>query len=211
MRTSTKFLVAVIMALGIGVQTVAAQEATPETLGAESCTVEPIDAETYNAAILASIPPLFYATEFPEGNPADAETVTAVTDVIRQSIACTNVNDLGRLLAVIDPAYAPTLLGVPYGEVPEAIEAAAAASLSADPATPLVDDVDQGALVSSLLSVGDVLVLEDGRVAAFVTIQREGFPAADVTIYLTDHATLGRWVISEYVFHDMSPLGTPEA
>jgi hypothetical protein len=177
-----------------------AQEATPAPLGSEACTVDPIDPETYNGAILASVPPLFYGTESPEGEPADEETTAAVTDAVRQSIACTNIGDLGRLLAVIDPAYAPTLLGVPYGEVPEAIEAAAAASRSTDPATPLVDDIDEGALDSSLVSVGDALLLADGRVAVLVTIQREGFPAADVTIYLTDHPTLGRWVISEYVF-----------
>jgi hypothetical protein len=186
----------------------AQDEATPAPLGAESCTVDPIDPIAYNAAIAEAIPPLPSAP-FPTGEPADEATVEAVTDVIQQSVACTNIGDLGRLLALLDPAYAPTLLGVPYAEVPAAVEAAAAASVSTDPATPLVDDVDAGGLVSSLLGVTDVLVLPDGQVAAVATVQRVGMDPSTFTIYLRMDEAVGRYIITTYAFH--YPAATPAA
>ncbi|MGN6032474.1 MAG: hypothetical protein ACTHQE_12515 [Thermomicrobiales bacterium] len=186
----------------VSITTIAAQDATPVPLGADHCTVDPIDPDTYNAAILEGIPPLHLSVA-PEGTPADAETIAAVTDTIEQSIACTNIGDLGRLLAVIDPAYAPTLLGVPYGQVPAAIEAAAQTSY-ADEATPLVDDIDQQGLVSSLLGVTDILDLADGSVAAVATISRQGYPTSEVTIYLQYHEEAGRYIIINYSFHDDS-------
>jgi hypothetical protein len=176
------------------------QEATPAVLGAEHCTVEPIDPVRYMAAIEASIPPLS-ANPFPVGTPADDATIADVTAVIEESIACTNVGDLGRLLAVLDPAYAPTLLGVPYSDLPAALEAAAATSMSDAPATPLVDDVDQGGLVSTLLGITNVQMLEDGSVSAEATVQRTDMPTTTFTIYLKFDDALGRYLITTYAFH----------
>ncbi|MGB3328473.1 MAG: hypothetical protein WBA46_05925 [Thermomicrobiales bacterium] len=197
----TALTIVAVLALGTFASTpLAAQDATPAPLGGEHCTVDPIDPVAYNAAILAGIPPLQLAIH-PEGTPADEQTVAGVTDTIEQSIACTNIGDLGRLLAVIDPAYAPTLLGVPYGDVPAAIEAAAKTSYL-EVATPLVDDVDHQGLVSSLLGVTDVIDLVDGSVAAVATISRQGFPTNDVTIYLRYSEGAGRYIIINYSFHD---------
>jgi len=184
---------------------VTAQEATPTPLGAEHCTVDPIDPDAYNAAIMASIPPMA-ADPNPTGTPADDATVAAVTDTIEQSIACTNIGDLGRLLAVIDPAYAPTLLGVALKDVPAAVEAAAATSVHDVPATPLVDDIDQGALVSRLLGVENVQVLDNGQVSAQATVQRLGYPVFQVTIYLRMDESLGRYIITNYTSFQV-PLG----
>jgi len=103
--------------------------ATPALLGAADGTVDPdpIDPSTYIAVIAAATPaPPLPATA--KGTPADAATIAAVMDTMRQSVACTNAGDLGRLLALIDPAYAPTLLGVPNDKVPAAVEAAAKTS-----------------------------------------------------------------------------------
>lgn len=175
---------------------------------AAQCTVDPIDPDAYNAAILESIPPLPASTS-PEGEPADDETVEAVTEVIAQSVACTSAGDLGRLLAVIHPSYAPTLLGVPYGDVPAAV-AAAQTSEASGPATPLVDDVDQGSLVTTLDSVSNVIVLENGQVAAEAVLVREGFPPATATIYLEMDEATGRYVIVNYAFHEgETPVATP--
>lgn len=189
---------------------VAQPDATPEVLGAESCTVEPIEPEAYLAAIDSSIPPL-PANPYPVGTPADDETTAAVTSVIEESIACTNIGDLGRLLAVIDPAYAPTLLGVPVSDVPAAVEAAAATSAAAGPATPLVDDVDQGGLVSVLLDVSNVRQLDDGRVSAEATVQRLEMEPTTFTIYLQYDEGLGRYIILNYAFHYQAPVATPAA
>lgn len=158
---------------------------------------------------MESIPPLPASTS-PQGEPADDATVEAVTEVISQSVACTSAGDLGRLLAVIDPAYAPTLLGVPYGDVPAAVEAAAAISEQAGPATPLVDDVDQGSLVTTLESVSNVMVLENGQVAAEAVLVRDGFPPTTATIYLEMDEESGRYVIVNYAFHQgETPVATP--
>ena len=199
------------MGLALMVQGAVVQPAaTPEVLGADACTVEPIEPEAYLAAIDASVPPL-PANPYPVGTPADDETVAAVTVVIEESIACTNIGDLGRLLAVIDPAYAPTLLGVPVSELPAAIEAAAATSDPAGPATPLVDDVDQGGLVSVLLDVSNVQHLEDGRLSAEATVQRLEMEPTTFTIYLQYDEAVGRYIILNYAFHYVAPEATPAA
>lgn len=192
-----------LMTLGtVATTPIAAQDATPTPLGGEHCTVDPIDPDAYNAAILEGIPPLHLSVN-PEGTPADEATIAGVTDTIDQSIACTNIGDLGRLLAVIDPAYAPTLLGVPYGDVPAAIEAAAKTS-DVEVATPLVDDIDHEGLVSSLLGVTNVVDLSDGSVAAVATISRQGFPTTEATIYLRYNDDADRYLIINYSFHDDS-------
>lgn len=184
---------------------VAQTDATPEALGADVClAVTPIDPVAYNEAIQASTPPLAQ-NPYPSGTPADDETVAAVTTVIEQSVACTNIGDLGRLLAVIDPSYAPTLLGVPLSDVPAAVEAAAATSSPEGPATPLVDDVDQGGLVSELLDVSNVQVLENGDVAAEATVQRTEMPATTFTIYLRYNDAESRYVITTYSYHYAAP------
>jgi hypothetical protein len=190
------------------VSTAAAQDvATPAPLGAAECTVAPIDPDSYNAAIQASTPPLAQPI-VASGFPADEETIAGVTDAIQQSVACTNIGDLGRLLAVIDPAYAPTLLGVPFADIPAAVEAAAATSNLAGPATPLVDDLDQGGLVSSLLGISDIVELEDGTSAAVATVQRIGYPATTFTIYLRYDETEGRYIITNYTFHPLEATPT---
>lgn len=193
-------LLCLIAILTTGSIAQAQDSATPTPLGAESCTVDPIDPDAYNAAIAEATPPLPQPIDA-AGETADDATVAAVTDAIEQSVACTNIGDLGRLLAVIDPAYAPTLLGVPYADVPAAIEAAAASSNAAGPATPLVDDLDQGGLVSSILSITDIVVLPDGGAAAVATVQRVGYPATTFTIYLRFDAAENRYIITSYTFH----------
>jgi hypothetical protein len=197
--------------IGVSASSPTMSQETPavDPEAAAQCTVDPIDPDAYNAAILESIPPLPASTS-PVGEPADDETVSAVTEVIAQSVACTSAGDLGRLLAVIDPSYAPTLLGVPYGDVPAAVEAAAQTSEAAGPATPLVDDVDQGSLVTTLDSVSNVVVLENGQVAAEAVLVREGFPPTTATIYLRMDEAAGRYIIVNYAFHAAEmPVATP--
>lgn len=189
---------------------VAAQDATPAPLGAADCMVDPIDPATYIAAVAAATPaPPLPATA--TGEPADAETVAAVTDTMRQSVACTNAGDLGRLLALIDPSYAPTILGVPNDQVPAAIEASVATPSTTGPATPLTDDLDGSSLLSSLMSVTDVVVLPQeffgGQVSTVVQVSRPGIAVVTATVYL--RLDNGRYIITNYVY-DLSPA-TPAA
>jgi hypothetical protein len=205
MRPARLLLAVLGLVLAFALAPVHAQDATPAAspipLGAEFCTVEPIDPVAYYEAVWNSIPPLQQPAN-PVGQPADENTIAAVTDTIQQSIACTNIGDLGGLLAVLDPAYAPTLLGVPLKDVEAALQAAADASNSIDPATPLVDDVDQGGLVSTLNSISNVQMLENGSVSALVEVQRVGFDPYVATIYLRMDETTGRYVITNYTFHE---------
>ena len=181
--------------------TAAQTTATPAPLGAADCTVDPIDPDAYTAAIAASTPapPL---PSVPQGTPADPATVAAVTDTIRQSIACTNAGDLGRLLALIDPSYAPTILGVPNNQVPAAVAAAAQSSQTAAAATPLTDDLDNTSLQSTLLSITDIEVLPEsffhGQVSAQVVISRPGISTVSATVYLRPEG--GRYIITNYVY-----------
>jgi hypothetical protein len=208
-RLILSVITSVIVASTAVIPAAAQEEPAVDPAAAAQCTVEPIEPDAYNAAILESIPPLPASTT-PQGEPADEVTVEDVTEVINQSVACTSAGDLGRLLAVIDPAYAPTLLGVPYGDVPAAVEAAAATSEQSGQATPLVDDVDQGSLVTTLESVSNVIVLENGQVAAEAVLVREGFPPATATIYLEMDEDAGRYIIVNYAFHEgEEPVATP--
>ena len=179
----------------------AQNDGTPAPLGAAECTVDPIDPDTYSAAIAAATP----APPLPvmaTGTPADADTVTAVTDTMRQSIACTNAGDLGRLLALIDPSYAPTLLGVPNNQVDAAVAAAAESSQIGASSTPLVDDLDNTSLQSTLLSISDVQVLPEtffnGQVSLQVVISRPGISVVTATVYLRQEGD--RYVITNYVY-----------
>jgi len=77
---TTALLAALIIG---GLQFAGAQDAaTPTVLGAADCTIDPIDPDTYIAAIAAATP----APPLPAsaaGEPADAPIVAAVTDTMR--------------------------------------------------------------------------------------------------------------------------------
>jgi hypothetical protein len=188
-----------------------AQDATPAStaapLGGGECTVDPIDPATYGAAALSATPQVA-TPEAATGEPANGATVFAVYDTIVQSIACTNAGDLARLLAVIDPSYAQTLLGVPADQVQAAIDAAVALSPArGGTATPLVDDNDQSAIVTRLVSIGEIVTLPDGQVAATVGIDSPQTGPVTTIIYLS--RTADRYLITNYVFVD--PGATPAA
>lgn len=171
---------------------------TPSALGANECTVDPIDPASYGEAALSATPTAT-VPDVATGEPADDATIAAVTDTIEQSVACTNAGDLSRLLAVIDPSYAPTLLGVPDDQFQAALDAAVAnAPESGGTATPLVDDNDQSAITTTLLGISDVVTFPDGQVAATVGIDSPQTGPATTIIYLRPDGDT--YVITTYVF-----------
>ena len=194
--------------------TVAAQDATPAaapvTLGAAECTLEPIDPATYAEAATAATPQATLP-DVATGQPADDDTITTVTNTIVQSIACTNAGDLGRLLTVIDPSYAPTVLGVPADELQGALDAIGGdASETAAAATPMTDD--QSTSPSSLVGIGEVIVFPDGQVVATVDLDSPETGPTTTEIYLRMAGT--RYVITAYVpvSSDATPIAaTPAA
>jgi len=210
MRTLIGALVLSLLATLAAAPMATAETGTPAPLGAADCTVEPIDPATYTAAIAAATPPPPLPGT-PTGTPADDATVAGVTEAIKQSIACTNAGDLGRLLAVIDPSYAPTILGVPNDQVPAAVEAAAKTSAASGPATPLVDDLDSTSLVSNLISVTNVVQLPEdffhGLVSAEVKISRPGIGTVTATVYFRKEGD--HYIITQYVYTQQA--ATPAA
>lgn len=204
-------LVALLATLALAPSTTAQDTATSALLGAADCTVEPIDPAAYSAAIAAATPAPPLPMTATGGTPADEATVASVTDTMRQSIACTNAGDLGRLLALIDPSYAPTILGVPNNQVDAAVQAAAETSAVAASSTPLVDDLDGTSLQSTLLSVTNIVVLPEeffhGQVSAVVTIDRPDIAVVTATVYLRQEGD--RYIITNYVYQTMP--ATPSA
>lgn len=197
-------VIAGLFALMIGLSVMAptsAQEPPSEPLPPADCNaVEPIDPAAYNEAVLASVPPLPQPLH-PEGEPASEDVVAAVTDVIAQSIACTNAGDYARLMAVIDPMYAPTLIGVPYGDFADTLTTLVEASLATDVATPMLEDIDQTVVSSELLSVTNVQDHGNGVVSAVAEIWQTAGYTSTVTIYLRTQEATGAFVIFSYVFH----------
>lgn len=211
-RTAVIGALALSLALAAGaVHPVAAQQSTPAatavSLGAEECTVDPIDPATYGAAAAAATP-IANPPSIDTGQPANSQTVLAVTDTIQQSVACTNAGDLGRLLAAIDPSYASTLLGVPADQLQAAIDAAGASSATPDgAATPLVDDRDQSAIMTTLISIDQVVSFDDGTAAVIVQIDSPQTGPTTATIYLRNNGD--RYVITTYVFAQSEGTATP--
>lgn len=206
-------LIAGLLALVIGfsmIGTVTAQEPPSEPLPPADCNaIEPIDPVAYNEAVLASVPPL-PQPQNPEGEPAGEDVVASVTEVIAQSIACTNAGDYARLMAVIDPMYAPTLIGVPYGEFPTTLTALVEASLAAVEATPMLEDIDQTVVSSELLGVSNVQVHDHGVVSAVAEIWQTAGYLSTATIYLRTQEATGNYVIFAYVFHGQTTPYIPD-
>jgi len=201
MRKAGMLLVAFLLGLTL-FSPVAAQDAPAGTPVAAECTVAPIDATTYYEAVMNSVPPLQQPIN-PEGPAASEEIAAAVTEVIQQSVACTNAGDFARLLAVIDPSYAPALIGVPYGQFEAALHALVEGSLDATQATPMVDDVDQSELNPTIVSVTNVLDHGNGIISAVAQIESNVSFASTFTIYLRVQEATGQYVIFYYAMHDL--------
>ena len=160
----------------------AAQDATPasgrgEVLDPAECQVEPRSADELIAVwyeqneagtpILAT-PAADTALEsvpVPLGEPADAETVAAVTAAVREVLACFNAGDFGRALALFSDELIRSS-GPEPGDTPEDVRGFLAAA--AEPA-PEADRI-------RLLAVTDVAVMADGRAAAFVVTEDPTIP-----------------------------------
>jgi hypothetical protein len=144
-----------------------AQDSTPAMGGlrgvaAEDCTVTPRSVESLRSIVERQPAdgtdvriPIRFAPG--EGEPADALTVNAVTDVMNELAACYNAGDLLRIYGLFtDDALVPALL-------PEDVDEAAVA-------TP--DPITDGHLYEAP-EIWDVRVQPDGRVTAMVDFNDE--------------------------------------
>jgi len=154
---------------------VAAQDATPVASpppgvifpDPSDCTVEPKPISFFEE--LAATPPALPADAddrfwsptqekrpwtMPAGEPADEETIAAVTATLHEALACLNANDFLRFLAL----FSDDMLRLFFAQdplPPEAIPQLAATPVASPPE-----------LWLGYLEVHDVRVLPDGRVAA---------------------------------------------
>jgi len=142
------------------------QDATPrDAPSPDECTVAPRSIASLEALADLNAPePGDFIDEtlatpgtIPAGQPADPETVTAVSGAVRQLIACSNARDpLRRLALFSDASLKPTFARGPSD---------AFVRLAATPAIPLPAEIRV-----SIVSIADVQLLADGRVRATVSV-----------------------------------------
>jgi hypothetical protein len=183
-----------------------------ELLGAADCTAEPVDLDAVLEALVATpslgqTPPAAgdVAATPPSGHPADEETVAAVKETVRQFFACTNAGDQARFLALLSPALFISAAGLSADDIPdEALipEISATTEAQLAPATPIPDAQRNG-----LVAVRDVVLLDDGRVAATVVSDAPGEDPAAVLFIFVERD--GRYLID--LFEVLAEESTPAA
>ena len=176
--------------------------APPETSSPDECTVEPrrlpFDLETPAAGTeAAASPSAGQVTPVPPG-PVDATTLDAITDTVRQAIACQNAGDVLREFALYTDAFLARYFASP-GALSERDIATAVAT---DPRPVPVDEQ------LTFADLRDARRLEDGRVRAIVVTEGTGGPFNDRLTFVQDG---GRWLIDEFVAVEAARSGTAEA
>jgi ketosteroid isomerase-like protein len=157
---------------------VLAQSATPVPLPITpdpgECTVAVPDPATLLAAIAspragtpAAFPAVVAEDRLPAGDPADPETVAAVTATVREYLACLNAGEFLRIYALVSGDYLRTQVvpNEPTAEGLAAFRRGLATAVAASP-QPLPE-----AARTSLVEIGNVRMLEDGRVGAVVVTE----------------------------------------
>jgi hypothetical protein len=164
-------------------------QATPEgeVIGIEGCTVEPIDVEAVLNTLVATpaseaaSPIADDATATPpSGEPADEEIVAGVEETVRQFVACTNAVDRARLYGLFSPEWFILVSGLSPNDVPEPAlipTIAARVETRLAGATPVAEED-----LTGLVEIRDVVVLDDGRVAA--TVVTDGPEGAGESLFI---------------------------
>jgi hypothetical protein len=189
---------------------VLAQESTPEAEGAENprlvapseCVAEP---RTYEdiAAILAldgeGVPaPAMTQITPPLGDVADAETSISIKEAARQVLACFNAGDIPRAAGLMTEngvrrAY--------WGLTIDAENRELARTRITAPPEPRAEE----ALVR-LITVTDISLLPDGRIAAFVVLNEPLLPPAGPETLLFVFANQdGRWLVDDWIDFSIVP------
>jgi hypothetical protein len=144
--------------------------------------------EALNAAILtpaAGASPVAARTPgvVPEGVPADAETVAAVTAVVRVLIGCYNAGEPLRTFALFTDAYLFRLFNRQGGFTRDSYDSYATPEPASDPSER-----------TAILEIGDVRVLEDGTVGTTVVLRYATVPMAK-SFFFTFRRVDDRWLI----------------
>jgi hypothetical protein len=183
-----------------------AQEPTPWP-GAAECTVEPYDLTTVLTPTDATPPVAAEPTpaERPTGEPADDETIQAVTETIGQFIGCSNLGYPFRVLFLLTPEYLPVFVAENAGPITAAdIAQLNALANATEPFDPLPPDQQ-----TVIVAIEDVEVLEDGRVIATVIGDNLAEPDGPNAVYFIFRELNGRYLIDGIIAP--SNDGTPES
>lgn len=184
---------------------------TIDTPAAEECEVGRRSLEALQR--LAATPPPTTAEptasaddfEPPAGEPADDETVAAITATQREATACANAGDRIRVMSLYSEGFIWRILAD-----------AAAQGMSVEQ---LYDIYTPGGWVRpsdrvGLKAVREARMLPDGRVGAFVDVAIGGDPDLGETNFVYYVQNRGTWLIDGFVLVDIflpdAPSPTPE-
>jgi hypothetical protein len=171
-----------------------AAPATPAATDAAGCTIEPRRFD--DIADLASTPTASVTPIPAGGTPADAATVSAVTETIRMAVACANANDPLRAFALFTDRYLAERFGPAHPDDLGSLFAA----LSREPVP-----ADQADLLS-LVEVRDVTLLADDLVAATVVTENRATRYVDRLVF---RLAGDRWLIDRWA--PLEDVATPAA
>ena len=119
----------------------------------------------------------------PQGEPADEETVAAITATVRESIACRNAGDYARMLVFFTPAMLVELYGSPATVDPEVLRGIQEGPRPVPETRRL-----------RIEAIEEIVMLPDGRVGALVETSTARREFRDYLYFVFD-AESSRWLI----------------
>jgi hypothetical protein len=154
------------------------QIALPETIEFPADSMRPVAATPRPIITEAETP---FAP--PAGEPADEETVAAITATVRESIACRNAGDFARMLVFFTPNMLAELYGSPATVDPEVLQGIQEGPRALpEPRRLRLDAIES------------IVMVPDGRVGAVVETSTPRREFRDYLFFVLD-AESGRWLI----------------
>jgi hypothetical protein len=143
---------------------------TPDVPPGSLCTIEAPSLHELNAAILtppagASPVPMRTPGTVPEGVPADAKTMAAITAVVQELVGCYNAGELLRAYGLYTDDYLYRLFNRQGGFTRASYDSYATPEPESNPSRH-----------TAILSISDVRLLEDGTAGATVTLRYASIP-----------------------------------
>jgi hypothetical protein len=167
--------------------------------GEKDCTAEP-----YSAIPVAINPPNppdlpNYPFAAPHGDQADAETVAAVTALVRGETACLNTNDIRRVLSYYTDMYAEALFGTEgITQIENGWNMNDRGYLEEGIATP-VAEIDRTAVIAVL----DVEMLGPDLAGAYVVLDHGQSPEPVNISYYYFQRTANGWLINGSICYNV--------
>jgi hypothetical protein len=154
------------------------QIALPETIEFPADSMRPVAATPRPIITEAETP---FAP--PAGEPADEETVAAITATVRESIACRNAGDFARMLVFFTPNMLAELYGSPATVDPEVLQGIQEGPRALpEPRRLRLDAIES------------IVMVPDDRVGAVVETSTPRREYRDYLFFVLD-AESGRWLI----------------